>query len=653
MARARQRFDLIHESAPAPIHIPQRQFRSGGLLVDAVDRERTGAGAVLSGGERMTDNVLEFPSAKAKPVWLAQPSDDGAMAELDYVDNSDDDTMSKGEPRWVIVGSPVCVVAAMKLFSGSISKSRERVSFPMAEASFEDLLILRHRYPMQLTDAARDVWDSQFSALVVSFDGGPAPIAPERRCFKGTLLPFQQDGVAFMAAQRKCLLADDMGLGKTVMAFGLLDRIQSYPALIVCQPHVQRHWERKLEEFMAVRPAGASLLARGAADHHPTWLSLMGAKASDDTPEADIYIVHYLVLHAWAPLLKQRGVKIVFFDEVQELRHNGTRKYDSARLVARTAHYVVGLSGTPIYNRGGEILQVLNVISKGCLGTQVDFLQTWCVQGYGHQVDVVGEPDKLGEYLRDRKLMLRRVKEDVQSELPPKRCVVEPIDADRAEFANLVRAAAEIARQAQDVTDPFDRARMEQEALAQTRRATGIAKVPAVISFLRGLMEVGEPTLVFAHHHAVVDAIKESLEEFNPVCITGRENQNVKTQAQDDFSAGKTNLCLISLRAATGIDGLQARARCVVFAELDWSPAVHRQAEDRAHRMGQKESVIVYYLITDLGTDPDMLALIGLKKWQFTGLMKDREETDEDRATSDIAAKEHMSNVLAMLRLVR
>ena len=127
MARARQRFDLIHESAPAPIHIPQRQFRSGGLLVDAVDRERTGAGAVLSGGERMTDNVLEFPSAKAKPVWLAQPSDDGAMAELDYVDNSDDDTMSKGEPRWVIVGSPVCVVAAMKLFSGSISKSRERV----------------------------------------------------------------------------------------------------------------------------------------------------------------------------------------------------------------------------------------------------------------------------------------------------------------------------------------------------------------------------------------------------------------------------------------------------------------------------------------------------------------------------------------------
>lgn len=595
--------------------------------------------------------ILEFPSKK--PIWLAPPSDEGAMAELDYVDNSEEDKETRSDPRWVITGSPVCVVAAMKVFSGAISKSRERVSFPMAEASFEDLLMLRHRYPLTLTDDAKEIWDSQFNALVVSFDGGPAPIPPERRCFKGTLLPFQVDGVAFMAAQRKCLLADDMGLGKTVMAFGLLDRVQAYPALIVCQPHVQRHWERKLEEFMSVRPAGATLLARGHADHIPTWLSLMGAKASDDTPEADIYIVHYLVLHAWAQLLKQRNVRTLIFDEAQELRHSGSRKYDSARLVSRSAHNVVGLSGTPIYNRGGEIQQVLNVISNGCLGTQVDFLRTWCASGFGSQIDVVTEPDKLGEYLRDRKLMLRRVKEEVQSELPPKRCVVEPIDADRVEFANLVRAAAEIARQAQEVTDPFDRARMEQEALAQTRRATGIAKVPAVNSFLRGLMEVGEPTLVFAHHHAVVDAIKEALEEFNPVCITGRENQNVKTQAQDDFAEGKTNLCLISLRAATGIDGLQARARCVVFAELDWSPAVHRQAEDRAHRMGQKNSIIVYYLITDLGTDPDMLSMLGLKKWQFSALMKDREETEEDRVAADSAAKEHMNNVLAMLRHVR
>jgi SNF2 family DNA or RNA helicase len=596
-------------------------------------------------------NIVDL--AKRRPVWLSPPPEAEAMATLDYVDNSDEDSESAGDPRWAIEGSPVCVVAAMKVFSGAISKSRDRVSFPAAEASFEDLLMLRHRYPLKLTDAAKGVWDSQYTALVVSFDGGPPPVPPERRCFKGTLLPFQQDGVAFMAAQRKCLLADDMGLGKTVMAFGLLDRMQAYPALIVCQPHVQRHWERKLEEFMTVRPAGANLLARGACNHAPTWLSLMGAKAPDDTPEADIYIVHYLVLHAWACLLKGRGIRTAVFDEVQELRHNSTRKYDSARLISRAAQNVVGLSGTPIYNRGGEILHVLNAISKGCLGTQTDFLRTWCASGYGHQADVVGEPENLGNYLRDRKLMLRRLKEDVQSELPPKRCVVEPIDADRAEFANLVRAAAELARQAQEATDPFDRARMEQEAMAQTRRATGIAKSPAAISFLRGLMEVGEPTLVFAHHHAVVDAIKESLEEFNPVCITGRENQTVKTQAQDDFAAGKTNLCLISLRAATGIDGLQKRARCVVFAELDWSPAVHRQAEDRAHRMGQKESVIVYYLVTDLGTDPDMLALLGLKKWQFAGLMQEKEESEDARAAAESAAKDHMQNVLAMLRQVR
>jgi SWI/SNF-related matrix-associated actin-dependent regulator of chromatin subfamily A-like protein 1 len=113
---------------------------------------------------------------------------------------------------------------------------------------------------------------------------------------------------------------------------------------------------------------------------------------------------------------------------------------------------------------------------------------------------------------------------------------------------------------------------------------------------------------------------------------------------------GDTNLCLISLRTATGIDGLQARARVVVFVELDWSPAVHRQAEDRAHRMGQRDSVLAYYLVTDLGTDPFVMMTLNLKASQFTGLMQDKGETDDDRRDADTAAKEHMASVLSMLR---
>jgi superfamily II DNA/RNA helicase len=291
---------------------------------------------------------------------------------------------------------------------------------------------------------------------------------------------------------------------------------------------------------------------------------------------------------------------------------------------------------------------VMNTICRGSLGTRADFERTWCENVAGKLV--VADPAVLGEYLYDRKLMLRRRKEDVQLELPAKRRVIEPIAGEAGIFAELVTKAAALAKEAAEITNPFDRARMEAEAIRETRRATAMAKLPAVLAFLRGLLEADQPTLCFVHHHAVTDALCEALEEFNPVRITGREDRTMKDNALEAFARGDTNLCLISLRTATGIDGLQKRARVVVFAELDWSPAIHRQAEDRAHRMGQRDSVLAYYLVTDLGTDPFVMMTLDLKASQFSGLMQDRADSDDDRREAKDAAKQHMESVLTMLR---
>ena len=110
------------------------------------------------------------------------------------------------------------------------------------------------------------------------------------------------------------------------------------------------------------------------------------------------------------------------------------------------------------------------------------------------------------------------------------------------------------------------------------------------------------------------------------------------------FMEGKTNLCVISLRAASGLN-LQ-RASCVVFGELDWSPAVHSQAEDRAHRMGQKDSILCYYLVAPQGSDRDMQDALGLKVSQFVALMGDK--TPELGSVQDAqqAAKAHIEKML-------
>ena len=107
---------------------------------------------------------------------------------------------------------------------------------------------------------------------------------------------------------------------------------------------------------------------------------------------------------------------------------------------------------------------------------------------------------------------------------------------------------------------------------------------------------------------------------------------------------GQTALCVISLRAAAGLN-LQ-RATCVVFGELDWSPAVHSQAEDRAHRMGQKDSILCYYLVAPQGSDRDMQDALGLKVSQFVQLMGDRAPELDDVQQAQRAARRHIERML-------
>ena len=107
---------------------------------------------------------------------------------------------------------------------------------------------------------------------------------------------------------------------------------------------------------------------------------------------------------------------------------------------------------------------------------------------------------------------------------------------------------------------------------------------------------------------------------------------------------GKTNLCCISLRAAAGLN-LQ-RASCVVFGELDWSPAVHSQAEDRAHRMGQEDSILCYYLVAPRGSDRDMQDALGLKVSQFVQLMGDKTPELGEQRSAQRAAKAHIERML-------
>ena len=360
--------------------------------------------------------------------------------------------------------------------------------------------------------------------------------------------------------------------------------------------------------------------------------------------EADVYLIHYLLLRGWKDELPRQGFRTVIFDEAQELRRNGTSKYSAASLLSESCENAIGLSGTPIYNQGGEIWNVVNILDFHFLGDWESFSREWC---YGYNSAVVAKPELLGEHLRREGLMLRRLKSDVLTELAPKRRLVQEIDWDDAVYRELMKPVAEQLNLLRATDDPGRRALIEDAICQRERQATGLAKAPFVCAFVRALLEAGEKVLLMAHHHAVMDLYKRELKAFRPGFITGRETDRQKDEAAARFMEGRTDLLCVSLRSASGLN-LQ-RATCVVFGELDWSPAVHSQAEDRAHRIGQQDSLLCYYLVSPRGSDRDMQDALGLKVSQFVSLMGDEPASQEDAVLRQSQARERIRKLVERL----
>ena len=141
------------------------------------------------------------------------------------------------------------------------------------------------------------------------------------------------------------------------------------------------------------------------------------------------------MLRGWKKALPDMNFHTVIFDEVQELRRTGTEKYSAASLLSESCQRVIGLSGTPIYNYGSEIWNVINILDYHFLGDWETFTREWC-SGYGNRI--VSKPELLGDHLRREGLMLRRTKQEVLPELPEKRRLVQEIDADDALYVHLM-----------------------------------------------------------------------------------------------------------------------------------------------------------------------------------------------------------------------
>jgi superfamily II DNA or RNA helicase len=541
---------------------------------------------------------------------------------------------SEGVHHWQVTAEPH-VMIRLKNIIGRINKaSIGTVTVRNSPEVCRDIEWFCQRYPLEIKQP--DILKSgadQYRAQLEALERIQAPDY-QPRTFSLALPPRHYQSVAAEAylTRKSQLLADHVGLGKSITALAALTDKRTLPALVVCQAHLPKQWKDYVGRFMPM--AACHIIKTGKLYN---------------LPSADIYICTYHKMAKWAEILRKL-CKSVIFDECQELRHETSQKYQAAVAIRDKCDFAQGLSATPIFNYGGEIFNVLQVLSPDEVGTQMEFRREWC-DAYGKMLK---NPEAFGAYLRERGLMLRRTRSDVGMELPPIQTIIETVEYNDKVLLDLDKCATELAHRILSAESSFHtKGEAAREFDMKLRQATGIAKAAYVAAFVKMLLDDGEKVVMTGWHRAVYDVWASLLQpDYGMYYYTGSESPNQKNNSVNDFiKSSKPCVFVMSLRSGSGLDGLQNVCSTIVHGELDWSPGVHLQCTGRLARDGQSKPVFNYYMISDGGSDPTVADVLGLKKAQSEGLLNptgkqaDLVQTDDaariKRLAQDFLARRH------------
>ncbi len=453
--------------------------------------------------------------------------------------------------------------------------------------------------------------------------------------FRGKLLNFQKEGLDFLLKSNgNALLADEMGLGKTVETLAYLaSEKQAFPALVIAPLVTLNNWQREIEKFMKRKSRNGRIIENDVPSS-----TIIRRGKTEDLGKFDFYIINYDLLFKRSKDLSNLDIKTIVCDEVQNLRSKTTKKYQAVKKLAAipSVKYRIGLSGTPIYNRGSEIWPIVDILRPGLLGNFTEFCEYFCyVNEKGKAIVLQSKRASLRHQLQ-KYVMLRRRKSDVLKELKDKVRYKEVIDADTNYYFNeLDKIWKKLEEEQKDAESAFGKSASYQRAIQSERQAAGIAKLPHVINFVTNIMEIEESVVVFCHHKSIHSLLHQKLGEFSPVSIIGGQTDKVRQEQIDKFQRGESKLMIAGLRAGNVGINLN-RARYVIFAELDWSPAIHRQAEDRLHRIGQKNTVFAYYLIGNGTLDNHVADVLVDKSYEIDSIMDEKNENFENKEKAEL-----------------
>lgn len=443
------------------------------------------------------------------------------------------------------------------------------------------------------------------------------------------LRPYQLHGLAWLQYLREQqlagILADDMGLGKTAQALahivtekqaGRLDR----PALVVVPTSLLFNWQ---QEAARIAP-GLRVITWHGAD-----------RASVQVTDADIVLTTYNLVWRDLRTLSAQSWHLLILDEAQSVKNAQAR---AARALRRLdARHHLALTGTPLENHLGELWSLFDLLMPGFLGDSRTFARHWRKP---IEVNRDGPRARLLA-ARVRPFILRRLKSEVVTELPPLTEIVKRVTlvGQQKQLYESVRVAADhmVRRILQkdgftptSLISVLDAMLKLRQVCCDPRLLKGVTMAPhterAKLEWLRehlpDLVAQGRRLLVFSQFTEMLALIAQALDELRLpyLLLTGQVSASARGEVVRRFQAREVPVLLASLKAG-GVGLNLTAADTVIHVDPWWNPAVQAQASARAHRIGQEQPVFVYRLVAQGSIEERMLALQASKQALADGLL--------------------------------
>ena len=456
---------------------------------------------------------------------------------------------------------------------------------------------------------------------------------------------YQLEGVQYAVEKKRCILGDQPGLGKTLQAICTVVKAhreaviygESFPTLVVCPAALKVNWQREFKKF-----AGLSAIILDDSNRQ-TWHSFYDCKKADGSPLCEVFITNYESLKKFfvkrvseGGKLTMKGIlfdervnlfKSVIIDESHKCKSGKTQQGKFVEGICKGKRFLLALTGTPVVNNNTDLIQQLKI-----LGRLEDF------GGYSRFVERYCDGPKQASNVKELNWRLwnccffRREKSKVLTQLPDKTRQYLQIDiTNMKEYQSAESDIVKYLKQYKNASDAqvqrfMNGAVMVKMGLLKQISARG--KIKAVSEFIHDVIDGGEKLIVFGYLKEVIAELKKEFP--NAVTVTGSDNISQKQFAGDSFQ-NNPDCKLIILNYKSGGTGLTLTASSrVAFIEFPWTFSDCEQAEDRAHRNGQKNNVNCYYFLGKDTIDKYMYDVIQTKKNIANGVTGTDDQVEEN-----------------------